>query len=67
MSVTYKRSNHFTSKNNAPVALICSPINLEVAPSTVETSTYLRMPIAWKEVQHNLNITITSGKQTIWK
>jgi hypothetical protein len=40
-----KPKNNFTSKNDAPVALICPPINLAVAPSTVETSTYLPMPI----------------------
>lgn len=38
-------NHHFTSKNDAPVALICPLINLEVSPSTVETSTYLSMLI----------------------
>ena len=40
----------FTSRNRAPVALTCSLINLEVAPSTVETSTYLQISIQSKRL-----------------
>lgn len=37
-----KYLNYFTSRKIARDASVCVPINLEVAPSTMETSTYLQ-------------------------
>jgi hypothetical protein len=56
--------NNFTSKYDAPVAVTCPLINLAVAPSTVETSTYLPIPIncimlsAWKENQTSMGVGV---------